>query len=282
MAYELQLLSDTLGAEISGLRPDQGLSAQDERNLRDAFLQHHMLCVRSEPLTAAQFVSVARVFGDPKVHVLRRMRHEDFPEVTIHNSTWKTPADKPANLKLDRRSAWHTDDSYFEEPAKATLLQSLEIPSSGGQTCFVNTRKAYEDLSDSDKSRIDRKKAVHDYDTDRAPATASGRTTKEVEETPEVVHPLVRVHEDTGARAIFYNPNRTDRVVGVDRQESDVLLDWVDETVTNTRHRYDHEWQVGDILVWDNRCTLHSVNMDFPVGERRVHQRILIRGPRPV
>ena len=71
MAYELQLLSDTLGAEISGLRPDQGLSAQDERNLRDAFLQHHMLCVRSEPLTAAQFVSVARVFGDPKVHVLR-------------------------------------------------------------------------------------------------------------------------------------------------------------------------------------------------------------------
>ena len=110
---------------------------------------------------------------------------------------------------------------------------------------------------------------------------AATRTQEEIDATPEVVHPLVRTHEDTGSKSFFFNPNRTDRVVGMERGESDQLLDWVYKTVTQDRYRYNHTWRTGDILVWDNRCTLHSVNMDFPVGQTRLHQRILIGGPRP-
>ncbi|MCY4502357.1 MAG: TauD/TfdA family dioxygenase, partial [Alphaproteobacteria bacterium] len=99
---------------------------------------------------------------------------------------------------------------------------------------------------------------------------------------PDVLHPLARTHEDTGRKAIYFNPNRTDRVVGLERAESDALLDGLYAHMTADRFRYDHSWRLGDILLWDNRCLLHSVNTDFPVGEERRHQRVLLKGTKPV
>jgi taurine dioxygenase len=82
-------------------------------------------------------------------------------------------------------------------------------------------------------------------------------------------------------KRFFLNPNRTNRIVDMERAESDALLDWVQEIITQDQYRYDHEWRQGDILIWDNRCLVHSVNMDFPVGQTRLHQRILLKGQRP-
>ena len=281
MALEICPLSDVLGAEISGLDFAQDLNAQDAGALRNAFLKYHLLCLRSAPLTPEAFVVLARCFGEPKLHVLRNRRHGEVPEVAVMDSTYLRAEDKPVDFNLDRKSAWHTDDSYFEKPAKITLLQGLAIPESGGQTRFCNTQKAFEDLTDADKVRVEGLQAVHGYDTMRAPARAAKRTAQEEAETPDVVHPLIRTQEETGAKAFYFNPNRTDRIVGMDRAESDALLDWVHETVTQDKYRYDHEWRVGDVLIWDNRCVLHSVNMDFPVGQKRLHHRILINGERP-
>ena len=281
MSLKIHPLSDALGAEVSGLDFSQNLREQDAETIENAFLKHHLLCLRSDPLTAKAFVTLARHFGTPKLHLLRRQRHDDVPEVTIHDSTYKKPEDKPKDLKLDRRSAWHTDDSYFEVPAKTTLLQGIELPNSGGQTQFCNTHKAYENLPEEEKQRVCGLQAVHAYDTIRAPARAAKRTQTEEEETPEVIHPLIRTHEDTGTKAFFFNPNRTDRIVGVERTKSDMLLDWVHKTITKDEYRYDHEWRIGDILIWDNRCVVHSVNMDFPIGQTRLHQRILLEGSRP-
>ena len=97
-----------------------------------------------------------------------------------------------------------------------------------------------------------------------------------------MVHPLVRTHEDTGKKAIYFNSNRTDSILGMQREESDALLDWIHRHITQPQYRYDHSWRIGDILLWDNRCLIHSVNVDFAVGERRLHQRILLKGERPV
>lgn len=282
MSVDIQPLSDVLGAEVTGLDTTTTPSREVVDELRSAFLEFHLLCLRSDPLSPEAFVAVASHFGTPKPHVLRRRRHETVPEVAKMESTYKRPEDKPADLLMDRRSGWHTDDSYLETPACVTLLQGIEVPDSGGQTRFSNTRKAFEDLSDSDKARIDGLIAVHAYDTMRAPARAVARTAEEKADTPEVEHPLVRTHEESGKKAIFFNPNRTDRVVGMSREESDTLLDWVNEVVTRPEYVYEHEWEAGDILIWDNRCTLHSVNMDFPVGQTRLHQRILLQGGRPV
>ena len=91
----------------------------------------------------------------------------------------------------------------------------------------------------------------------RAAARAQKRTKQEELETPEVVHPLIRTHEDTGDKAFYFNPIRTDRLVNMERAESDAMLDWVYDTITQDKYRYDHKWRVGDILIWDNRCLLH-------------------------
>ena len=125
-------------------------------------------------------------------------------------------------------------------------------------------------------------KAVHGYDTSRAPGRPKIRTQEEIDETPDVEHPLVRTHEDTGRKSFYFNANRTDRIVGWGRAESDALLDEVYTQITAPKYQYHHEWQVGDLLLWDNRCLVHSVNVDYPVGQKRLHQRILLKGQRPV
>ena len=250
--------------------------------IQSAFLKHHLLCFRSQPLEAAEFARVAGYFGKPQLQLLRKRRHGETPEVSVLESTYKRPEDKPDDMRMVRLSGWHTDDSYFAVPAKATMLQSIQIPESGGETKFCNMRQAYLDLPEETRRRIDGLRAVHGYDTKRAPARAIALTQEEADETPDVDHPLVRTHDDTGEKTIYFNSNRTDQVVGMEREESDALLDMIYDHVTQPKYQYHHKWRVGDILLWDNRCLMHAVNMDFPVGQTRLHQRILLEGTRPV
>ncbi len=282
MALEIRPLSDALGAEIIGADLTNPLSDEDAKAVDDAFLKYHLLCFRSQPLEPVDFARVARYFGEPQMQLLRNQRHGEVEEVSILESTYKTPEDKPDDLSRVRLSGWHTDDSYFEVPAKATMLQSIVIPDSGGQTKFCNMQKAYEDLPSVKKAELEGLKAVHGYDTQRAPGRPKVRTQQEIDETPEVVHPLIRTHEDTGKKTFYFNSNRTDRIVGWDREESDKLLDQVFAQITKRKYQYHHEWRVGDLLLWDNRCLVHAVNVDYPVGQKRLHQRILLKGERPV
>ena len=281
MTLDIRPLSDALGAEVAGVDWTQPVSDTTVAAIKDAFLMYHLVCLRSEPLTPAAFAQVSRYFGEPQIQLLRNMRVEEAPEVSVFNSTYKKAEDKPADLLLDRRSGWHTDDSYFVVPAKVTLLQALEIPGHGGETRFCNARAAYEDLSAEMKARLDRLRAVHSYDTMRAPARAMKRTKEETAETPDVVHPLIRTHDETGQKAIYFNSNRTDRILEMEREASDALLDQIHTHMTQPQYQYHHAWQVGDVLMWDNRSVTHSVNMDFPPGQRRIHQRILLKGPVP-
>jgi taurine dioxygenase len=279
---QIRPLSDALGAEVSGLdltkpQDDKTISA-----IRQAFLKHHLLCFRSQPLEPSEFARVAGYFGKPQLQLLRKKRHGETPEVSILESTYKRPEDKPDDMRMVRLSGWHTDDSYFAVPAKATMLQSILIPDSGGETKFCNMRKAYVELPEAKKKQIEGLRAVHGYDTKRAPARAIKLTKEEEAETPAVDHPLVRTHEDTHEKSIYFNSNRTDQVIGMKRAESDALLDEIYAHVTQPKYQYHHKWRVGDILLWDNRCLMHSVNMDFPVGQTRLHQRILLQGARPV
>lgn len=282
MSLQVAPLSDALGAEITGVDWTQPVGDAAISALREALLNYHLLCLRAPLLEPRAFARLARYFGEPQGQLLRDMRIDDAPEVSLFNSSYKSAEDKPADLRLDRRSGWHTDDSYFAAPAKITLLQALEIPESGGETRFCNARAAYEDLSEEMKARLDNLHAVHSYDTMRAPARAAQRTAQEAAETPDVIHPLVRTHDETGKRAIYFNSNRTDRIVGLPHEESDALLDRVHAHMTQTCYQYHHAWRVGDVLMWDNRSVIHSVNMDFPPGQRRIHQRILLKGTAPV
>jgi taurine dioxygenase len=282
MAISVKPLSDALGAEVSGVDVREDITGPELQCLEEAFKEHHLLCIRSAPLSPTEFARVASYFGEPQLQLLRDQRTGETPEVSVLESTYKTPESKPDDLTMVRLSGWHTDDSYFEMPAKATLLQGLAIPASGGETRFSNTRRAYDDLPRATREKIDNLRAIHAYDTRRATARARSLNKDEVVETKDVVHPLVRTHEDSGKRAIYFNPNRTDQVVDMERGESDALLDELHAWITKPEFQYHHTWTTGDILLWDNRCLVHSVNVDYPVGQERRHQRILLKGTRPV
>jgi len=282
MAIEIRPLCDALGAEVIDADLTNPLSGEDAKAIEEAFFDYHLLCFRSEPLDAVDFVRMARYFGEPQIQLLRNLRHDEVEEVSVLESTYKNAEDKPDDLTRVRLSGWHTDDSYLEVPAKATMLQSIAIPEEGGQTKFSNTRKAYEYLPNEKKAQIDGLKAVHGYDTERAPGRPKKRTQQEIDETPEVVHPLVRIHEDTGNKSLYFNDNRTDRIIEWGREKSEAILNEVYAQITKSDYQYHHEWRVGDLLLWDNRCLVHSVNVDYPVGQKRLHQRILLKGSRPV
>ena len=281
MTLRIAPLSEALGAEVTGPDWARPLDPDTLAELNRAFLEFHLLCLRAEPLAASAFARLARYFGEPRVQLIASERQEDAAEVSRLETTYGSAADKPDDMRKVRLSGWHTDDSYFPVPAKATVLQALAIPESGGQTRFANMQAAYEDLPEAMKACLDGLRARHRYHTRRATAPPPELTTEERAETQDAVHPLVRVHEQTGKKAIYFNANRTDGIVGLSERESDALLDRLHEHTIQAKYQYHHAWRVGDILLWDNRCLIHSVDMDFPVGQRRLRQRVLLAGTPP-
>ncbi len=269
-----------LGARIEGLDRTNANEPELAATLNRALAEHLLVVVPGDPMTPAQTRDFAAAFGRPQTQLLRYKRSGDVPEVSVMVSTMMT--DGTTDKTALRAEDWHTDDSYFAIPAKATLLHSIEIPSHGGSTWFCNMHSVYEALPEATKKRIDGKRAIHGYDTPRARNRPSPRTPAEIAETPDVEHPLVRTHPETGRKALYLNPNRLDRIVGMERAESDALLDELADEARKPRHHFGHVWERGDIVVWDNRATMHRVMIDYPVGEMRIMQRVLIEGDRPV
>ena len=273
-------LEGALGARIEGLDRSQVNEPAVAALLDKALAEHLLVVIPGAPMSAEQTRDFSRAFGEPRGQLLRRKRVGAVPEVSVMVSTLMT--DGTTDKTVYRAEDWHTDDSYFEIPAKATLLHSLEIPSRGGTTWFCNMHSAYDALPDATKQRIEGKRAIHGYDTPRARNRPSPRTPQEIAETPDVEHPLVRTHPVTGRKGLYLNPNRLDRIVGLPRAESDALLDELTDEARKPRHHYGHVWTKGDVVVWDNRATMHRVVNDYPMGEPRIMHRVLIQGERPV
>jgi taurine dioxygenase len=272
-------LNAALGARIEGLNRADAARPEVAAFLNKVLGEHLLVVVPGAPMTAAEMRDFSTAFGKPRAQLLRYKRNDDVPEVSTMVST--IMADGTTDKTAIRSEDWHTDDSYMAVPAKATLLHSMEVPSRGGRTWFCNMHSVYEALPESTRARIDGRRAMHGYDTARARNRPSPRTQQEIAETPDVEHPLVRTHPDTGRKALYLNFNRLDRIVGMDRAESDGLLDELAAEARRPQHHFAHEWAVGDCVIWDNRATMHRVDVDYPVGERRIMQRVLIEGDRP-
>ncbi len=272
-------LKAALGARIEGLKHADAARPEVAALLSKALGEHLLVVVPGERMTPAEMRDFAAAFGKPRVQLLRYKRSGDVPEVSVMVSTLM--ADGTTDKTALRSEDWHTDDSYMAVPAKATLLHSIEIPSKGGTTWFCNMHSVYEALPETTRRKIDGRRAIHGYDTARARNRPSARTAQEIAETPDVEHPLVRTHPDTGRKALYLNFNRLDRIVGMERAESDALLDEVAAEARKPRHHFGHAWTVGDCVIWDNRATMHRVDVDYPMGEKRIMQRVLIEGDRP-
>ena len=272
-------LDAPLGARIEGISWQDATRPDVASALNKTLGEYLLVVVAGQPMTVPLMRDFASAFGKPRAQLLRYKRNNEVPEVSTMVSTLM--ADGTTDKTALRSEDWHTDDSYMAVPAKATLLHNMETPSRGGRTWFCNMHSVYEALPESTRKRIDGKRAIHAYDTARARNRPSTRTAQEIAETPDVEHPLVRTHPDTGRKALYLNFNRLDRIVGLERAESDALLDELATEARKPRHHFGHQWTVGDCVVWDNRATMHRVDVDYPMGERRIMQRVLIEGDRP-
>ena len=268
-----------LGARIEGLDRRRANEPETAAMLNRALAEHLLVVVPGERMTPEETREFSKAFGRPQKQLLRYKRSGDVPDVSVMVSTLM--ADGSTDKTAIRAEDWHTDDSYFAVPAKATLLHGIEIPSRGGATWFCNMHSVFEALPEATRKRIDGLRAIHGYDTPRARNRPSARTPEEIAETPDVEHPLVRTHPETGRKALYLNPNRLDRIVGLPRAESDALLDELADEARKPRHHHGHVWSAGDVVVWDNRATMHRVVIDYPVGENRIMHRVLIEGDRP-
>ncbi len=251
----------------------KSLSERDWRTLYQTWLDAHVLIVREQKLSKPDFVAFSRRIGRLKPHRVKKTRDPEHPEITLMGVATKTDA-KSDSLILSRGQGWHTDSPWDTEICKATQLYALEIPSYGGDTLFANMHTAYEALPGRLKQRIAPLKVEFGY---------GGRARTGIElldaddqKRPPAVHDMVRVHSETGRKSIYVNPYHIIRVAGMPEAEGDRLLAELYWYMLQPNAEYRHKWRAGDIVLWDNRCTVHSAAGGNPADERRVHWRTTI------
>ena len=273
--FALRPLSAALGAEIIGVGLSEEIDDHTFAQIRDAWHRSLVILLRGQELSEDDQVRFAEKFGPPAViHTKQFVRNH--PAVMLISNIREDG--KPIGALPDGEMHFHTDQCHQERPAMASMLYALEVPSTGGNTLFANGYMAYETLPDGIKRRIEGRKALNAYDYD---AAAMKRGTRLAEGVPSYVHPVVRTHPATGRKALYVNRLMTVRIEGLPAQESDELLATLFDHQERREFIYEHVWRAGDLLMWDNRCTLHA-RTDFSPNERRLMRRVTILGEKPV
>jgi taurine dioxygenase len=280
MTCTLARLGEALGVAAKGLDLNRPLDGTTVGTLRRALLDHLVLCLRGQLLAPAAYLAAVGAFGRAITQVRVASRHTDIAEIMILSSDDRDAMGDGRRLVVGAH--WHSDDSYRAVPCSLTVLYGIEVPEIGGDTQFTNMYAAYDDLSPALRQRIAGLRAVHRYESSRKGARVMTLKVDEAEALPEVTHPLVRTHPEAGRKALYLNPNRMERIVGLERAESDQLLDALIAHAIAERYQYRHKWQQGDVLIWDNRCTMHKANGDYPAGARRIMHRIMVEGTVPI
>ena len=286
MAAEVVPLSEACGAEIRNVDVTRPVSAEDVSVIENAFNQYKVLLFRQQPMSAEQLRDFSAHFGALQEHVQRRYQHPDVPEVVCMTNRKSDGTFDEVGASRgaapDIRDGWHSDLSFEKEPAKATLLHAVEIPSSGGNTCFSNTTKAYEAFDAEMKRRLNGLKAEYLYGQAKrnkmAAKAAEGLQGKDKIETA-AVHPVIVKHAATGLPGIYLSPFTTSKILDLPETESEELIDVLVDQMTKETFRWEHVWSVGDTLMWDNRGGLmHSGRLDYPRNEARMFIRTTVRG----
>ena len=285
MSLTIQSVSPQLGAEVVGADLRQPAGDNLFREIHQAWVDADgLLIIRDQDLTPHQQIAFSRNFGE-------LASSGDNPVIAKYALPGHPEIFRVSNKKIDgvpqgREDAgtyWHTDGSWQAWPSKASILHALEVPRVGGNTMFADLYQAYETLSLTMKRLLDGLEAVH------TAANAGGTSyAREFEGKGNVVaaqaatHPVVITHPDSGRKTLFVNRGYTSHIVGMTRVESDALLGFLFEHATAPERVYRHSWRRHDLVIWDNRCTVHYAIPDYKaIGDRYMH-RTSIKGDRPV
>ncbi|MFO0293139.1 MAG: TauD/TfdA dioxygenase family protein [Rhodospirillales bacterium] len=276
----LRTLRGDFGVEASGVDLAQPLSPQTVRALRDAFDRHRVLVVRGQNLPPEAHVAFTRHFGALEVHVLNEYHKDRHPEIFELSNIG--PDGRPNAIHPDRGTLfWHSDASFQKVPALATLLYAERVPREGGHTMFADMIGAYEALGAAEQVHFRTLRVMHDLHVSRLKAGYPGMTEAQRRQAPPVEHPLVRVHTPTGRLALYLGSHGQE-FVGLPEYESRGLFERIMNHCTEPRFVYEHVWQPGDLVMWDNRATVHRGTEYDPAVEPRVVRRTVLKGEAPV
>lgn len=271
-----------LCADICGIDLDAPLTAQQVELIRDAWARHLVLRFRGQQaLTLEGLARFSRNFGPldrrPTASMDMSREHDELPaEITVISNV--KVGGKPLGALGDGEAVWHTDMTYNEIPPKGACLHAIEVPPTGGNTHFANMYEAYETLPAATKARIAGLRCVHDASRNSAGELRLGyEDVTDPRQTRGAVHPLVSTHAVSGRKCLLLGRRRNAYVVGLELAESEALLDELWAHATRPGLTWTQEWQVGDVMMWDNTCTMHKRDA-FDPNSRRLMYRTQIAG----
>jgi len=276
---EITPLSDHTGAEVRGIDLARPVTDADRTALNEAFVAHSVLVVREQSLAPRQVLAAVELFGRVFQQHNTRFALPECPQIHyISNQDFY-----PDGRRYIPGEGYHTDHSNAAEPPKATVLHAVQLPDRGGDTQYVNMHRAYEGLSEAMRQRIDGLRAIHVYQSRYSERKLMALSEANRQRVPDaVMHPLVRTHPESGRKAIYLNPIRTEGIVGMEENEALPLLDELLAHAVQPQYEYRHQWRTGDMVMWDNRCLLHKANGDYDMGQVRYLYRIMLKGDVPV
>jgi len=273
-------LSPACGAEISGIDLSKPLGEHEVRAIRQAWNKHLVLVFRGQQVSQDDQLRFASYFGDlgsrKKAPEGLRARAEGIQQ--DHEKVLLV-----TNIKVDGQSIgafgdgefwFHIDSGYSARPYKYTFLYAIELPSRGGNTMFSNMYRAYEAVPAALKEELKGKKALHIHEYNRAKQAGSSG---DISSIPHYFHPVFVTHPETGRKTLFVDRLMTTRIEDMSQDDSDAILNQLYDIGERRDFIFEHEWKLGDFLMWDNRCTIHA-RADFPKEERRLLRRCTVEG----
>jgi taurine dioxygenase len=277
MAMRVEPLSPALGAAITGVDLRQPLDAAAIKAINDAFDRYIVVVFRDQELSEEDQVRAASYFG--KVHIRRRPANGRTP-----GGDYDTPFMMVTNIVENGKSIgafgdgemwFHHDTSYYAEPHRATFLYSMKLTSWGGETCFSNMYKAYENIPRDLRARLEGRNVLQVHDYKRRERIDLSQVALE-----KILHhaqPIIITHPATGKKALYVSRLMSAHIEGFSREESEAALDLLFDISEDPSIVYEHEWRLGDLVVWDNWCSIHA-RKDFPREEPRLMRRCTIEG----
>ena len=278
--FALRRLTPHLGAEILDVTLADAISDAVFAGIHRAFLEYQVLLFPAQDVPPERQVALARRFGEVQIHVMNQYHADGYPE--LYRLSNLDAHGKPNGRHPDKGTlAWHTDGSWRRRTGQATIIYGEVMPRRGGETHFCDMYGAYERLDSAWKQRIANMRAVHNLDFSRNRRHGEDPMTDEQRRaTPPVDHPVVRTHPQTKRKCLFLG-DHAESIVGMPYEEGRALIDELNALAPHPDLTYEHRWQPGQLLVWDNRCTMHRATPYDPVSEGRVIRRCTVLGDIP-
>lgn len=278
---EIRKIKEHIGAEIIGLDLRKPIDEETRQRLYDAAVDNVALVIRDQKLSAAEYQAAASLFGELMEDQNRRYLVDGLPLVSVLSNQHKDSTGKQA--KVAKNATWHTDHTNQEYPPKFTMLYPVALPDNGGGTSVANMHAAYEALPEDLKQRITGMKTANTLISSVRMKEGNPDIVRDQQEAAggPMIQPLVRTHPERGTKAIWFHKGKTEKILGMEPQETQNFLDELLEAALKPEFVYVHEYRLGDMLIIDNRSAMHKAGFDYDHSQHRMLYRILVRGERP-